>query len=1083
MPKGGRGRGGYGFRFHPHAMGTPVAAAPEEPPEEPGIPASSTAGAFGVWEERLQMNGLHRAFTMYETDILSPAPLTSEPNYLRNFGVTDSAHIGTLIHRDATEEAIRFDLIQGEDVANWFANFSEDASVLVRAPDGQIFIMMEIKWDDAMHDTYFHARSVSHSPVRFTVSIASPAVLTIDVAPTNNEDYLTEGMAIWICGGTVLLSDFSEVASGTLPTGLVKGGQVYYVRNPTGGGDSIGDTCNLSLTPSGALIDTSGSQSGSHYYVHQERQGGIKFFDIVGGDYPGGPGAAVGQDPYNNWTHWFSSATTKTVIQTHLQHRFPLMYARGPSQGDDIMEDRPGGNHDRQNDFEGGGVCLAETLPTHGVGPTIPGPGGCWEFPKNRWVPMMLSVTFLGARFQNPPLNLWSADARRELFINTEDGGPWVRIINFGPESDSYYPQCVNDWFDPGGAFGANADLDVGLGKTFVFPYLTNKAIEQEHTTAKVWVRRLIVAGERIAAPMTLAPNAPAAGNWREISGGNTMRTVFGSDVNVGQHLASMLDVWNSSTYVRDAGPYGLYHQWGGGHCLNIDQALGQHLAGVDADCLWKSLNPLTVTTYPSTGLYTLNDGGGAYPDGDLADASGYTEPAPAHTYDAPVAIPASAFGNENGAVCIAVLNAVGCGSGGSEVDISLASPGVFTVVNGPTPAEGDSFWLGVTGTLPTGLDTGVEYFARNISGATFNASATALGALINTSGTNTGTYIANRLFFEGPNVPTTRSYAWFQDMDLALDADVEVRKTSWSRSSNEVPSNASVGNGNSAVYDSTRQCVWLYGGSAPTHLAKLQNLSTTRDWTSVAHGNPALNASGDLTGGYCPTLDCVVWYFFNAVDPANPRLFVWKPNEAGDDGDLYIIEVADMVGTPPTNVCGLEWVPHASIQEFYGMAYKVIRNVTIDTTTDVITAVGHGLPANQKIWMDNAGGASPSPIGGSTYYVLNPTTDTLQISLTPGGAALDMSGPQSGEQYIRAAYPNPRMVRLIPPASLPGTWEWAYEDFIAEGGATLVANDSINPRYNAARWAWPFMSLVWGNSIEGKTNLFRPLRATSIDE
>jgi hypothetical protein len=1061
--------------------------APEEPPEEPGIPASSAAGAFGVWEERLQMNGLHRAFTMYETDILSPAPLTSEPNYLRNFGVVDPAHIDTVLFRDATEKAIRFDIIPDTEVANWFCNFAENpnSSSICHAPDGQIWLMMEIKWNDALHDTFFHSRSISFSPVRFTVaSVASPAVLTIAVAPTNNEDYLTEGLPIWICGGTVHMADFSTDPSGTLPTGLEKGGQVYYVRNPTGGGDSIGDTCNLSLTPSGALIDTTGgSQSGNHYYTHQAAQGGIKFFDIVGGDYPGGPGATYGQDPYNNWTHWFSSATTKTVIQTYNQFRWPQAYGRDYNQSDAGFEERasPTFDHDRQNDYNGGGVCLLETLPAQGEGPTIPGPGGCWEFPKNRWVPMMLGITFLGDRFQNPTNNVWTADARREVFINDTDGGPWVRIINFGPETEGYFGQCVHDWFDS--AFGSLVDTDVGLGKSYVFPYMTNKAPEQLHDVGKVWVRRLIAASERIAAPMTLAPNAPAAGNWREISGGNTMRDIHGPDVLTGQDILSVLNVWNSAVYIRDAGPYGLYHQWGGGHCLNVDQAYGQHLAGVDADCLWKSLNPLTVTdqTIPS-GLITFNDGGGAFPDGDVELASGYSEPAPAHTYDTKVAIPASVFGNENGAMCIAVLNSVGCGGGGSHVAISLASPAVFTVQPGhPLLAEGDSFWLGYAGDLPTGLVTGTEYFARNVSGTTFNASATALGALIDTSVYNGGTYVAYRQPFEGPNVPTTRSYAWFQDMDLALDADVEVRKTSWSRSTNAVPANCGGGNGNSAVYDPVRQCVWYYGGGAPTHFGKLD--VATRTWTSVAHNEPALNSDGDLTGGYCPTLDCIVWYWFNANTPGNQKLYVWKPNEAGDDGVLHIIGVGSMTGTPPVSLVGLEWVPHAAIQEFYGMQYTTVRNVIIDTTTDVITATGHAIPENQKLWMDNVGGVQPSPLGGNTYYAKNVTTDTLQISLTPGGAALDMSGAQSGEQYIRAAYPRARMIRLIPPASLPGTWEWDFEDFIAEGGATLVANDSVNPRYNALRWAWPYMSLIWGNSTEGKTNLFRPLRATSIDE
>jgi len=72
----------------------------------------------------------------------------------------------------------------------------------------------------------------------FTVTIASPAVLSSSVTLTNGMELVFE-------------------TTGALPTGL-NVGQIYYVINASGG------TCNLSATSGGSAITTTGSQSGVH---------------------------------------------------------------------------------------------------------------------------------------------------------------------------------------------------------------------------------------------------------------------------------------------------------------------------------------------------------------------------------------------------------------------------------------------------------------------------------------------------------------------------------------------------------------------------------------------------------------------------------------------------------------------------------------------------------------------------------------------------------------------------------------------------------------------------------------------------
>ena len=87
---------------------------------------------------------------------------------------------------------------------------------------------------------YYWKASFGPSEVPFTVTIAATAVLTTNAVISD-------------------LQPITLTTSGALPTGL-ETGTVYYVRNY----DAVTKTCNLSATPAGALIATSGTQSGNH---------------------------------------------------------------------------------------------------------------------------------------------------------------------------------------------------------------------------------------------------------------------------------------------------------------------------------------------------------------------------------------------------------------------------------------------------------------------------------------------------------------------------------------------------------------------------------------------------------------------------------------------------------------------------------------------------------------------------------------------------------------------------------------------------------------------------------------------------
>jgi len=99
---------------------------------------------------------------------------------------------------------------------------------------------------------YYWNASYGVVPSTMTVTIATPAVVTLGINPINGDAVVFQ-------------------TSGALPTGITAG-TVYYVINASG------TTCNLSMTYNGSALATTGSQSG----VHQLTVRGIALTSIGG---------------------------------------------------------------------------------------------------------------------------------------------------------------------------------------------------------------------------------------------------------------------------------------------------------------------------------------------------------------------------------------------------------------------------------------------------------------------------------------------------------------------------------------------------------------------------------------------------------------------------------------------------------------------------------------------------------------------------------------------------------------------------------------------------------------------------------
>lgn len=87
-------------------------------------------------------------------------------------------------------------------------------------------------------------------------------------------------------------------------------------------------------------------------------------------------------------------------------------------------------------------------------------------------------------------------------------------------------------------------------------------------------------------------------------------------------------------------------------------------------------------------------------------------------------------------------------------------------------------------------------------------------------------------------------------------------------------------------------------------------------------------------------------------------------------------------------------------IEYLCGHAVKLTADATADTITPV--GIAQTFALNDIIRFSNSGGALPAGLTPDTdYYVLAPTLNVFQVSLTMGGSAVDITDTGTGTSYI----------------------------------------------------------------------------------
>lgn len=92
----------------------------------------------------------------------------------------------------------------------------------------------------------------------------------------------------------------------------------------------------------------------------------------------------------------------------------------------------------------------------------------------------------------------------------------------------------------------------------------------------------------------------------------------------------------------------------------------------------------------------------------------------------------------------------------------------------------------------------------------------------------------------------------------------------------------------------------------------------------------------------------------------------------------------------------------------------------TVNASTDVITAVGHPFADDEIVRLQNSGGTLPAGLSTFTdYFVIAVSGDTLKLSTSKGGAAIDITDAGTGTHFLGEVPQGVRQALLL----LVGHW------------------------------------------------------------
>lgn len=145
----------------------------------------------------------------------------------------------------------------------------------------------------------------------------------------------------------------------------------------------------------------------------------------------------------------------------------------------------------------------------------------------------------------------------------------------------------------------------------------------------------------------------------------------------------------------------------------------------------------------------------------------------------------------------------------------------------------------------------------------------------------------------------------------------------------------------------------------------------------------------------------------------------------------------------------------------------KTFIDANVNTGTETITVTAHGFIANQPVRLANTGGALPAGLSSATvYYILYVDANNIQLSLTAGGAAVNITGAAGGGTHSIAGA---LVLSRTPQFALfnPSTSNYLQDDVGIDqvlAPITLAAVAAANTTVTNATNATPIVITTGGN-------------------
>lgn len=118
----------------------------------------------------------------------------------------------------------------------------------------------------------------------------------------------------------------------------------------------------------------------------------------------------------------------------------------------------------------------------------------------------------------------------------------------------------------------------------------------------------------------------------------------------------------------------------------------------------------------------------------------------------------------------------------------------------------------------------------------------------------------------------------------------------------------------------------------------------------------------------------------------------------------IYAILLAN--GLTPTNSWAIADAVAGEVANANGYSRQIVGRAisSVDTAGDTLTSNEHGYSANTIVHAVTTNTLPGGLSTGTPYYVINPTTNTFQLSTSSGGSAINLTSTGSGSHYIKTS-------------------------------------------------------------------------------